>query len=77
MRRLRCEEPWLGQLELGHLLVHAMCCTAPKAGHARLQGQIAVNGHLECRAGREHEKGGQRRQQQDLQSSEREGGDAD
>ena len=76
MRRLRCEESWLGELELGHLLVYAMRGTAPEAGHACLEGQVTVNGQLECRAGREHEESGQHCEQQDLQSAECQSGDA-
>jgi hypothetical protein len=36
---------------VGHIPVHAMRCSTPKAGDAHLQGQIAEHGQMGQRAG--------------------------
>lgn len=48
MRRLHREESGMGELEPGHIPVHAVCGIAPKAGNSRVQSQVAVDGLVEC-----------------------------
>jgi hypothetical protein len=49
-RRLEYREWGLTLLVAGHLSVHAVRRSAPQAGHAHLQGQIAEYGQMGQRA---------------------------
>lgn len=63
MRGLRCQESGMGIVEFGHISVYEMCGAAPEVGDSRVEGEELVHGQLERGAGREHEEGGQPREQ--------------
>lgn len=52
MRRLQCEESFMGQLELGDIPLHALCFNSPQTGHSYFQSQVTEHGHMDSRPGR-------------------------